>query len=230
MMCKDAAVRYGWNSSFNPFFGYRKLPKNTSEYEIHPFTIEEQRIIIDKLDDHWKPFFLIAFRTGLRQGEQLALRVTDVDLETARLHVRQTLTLDENGKVTIGQTKNSYSRRTIALSADILSALQTQLDISRSLDSQYLFCTPNGNQIQRDNLRGRIWAPTLEAAGLPYRPMIQTRHSFATTALSAGESPLWISTTMGHSTAKMVLEVYGKYVRDANGTQDGSRLSSLYGE
>jgi integrase len=82
--------------------------------------------------------------------------------------------------------------------------------------------------VQRDNLRGRVWAPALEAAGLPYRPPIQTRHSFASTALSAGESPLWIAQTMGHSTAKMVLEVYSKYVRNAAGSQDGDRVSALY--
>lgn len=228
MMCKMAAIQYGWNSDFNPFFGHKKLPENDSDYEIRPFTIEEQRTIIDNLDVHWKPFFTVAFRYGLRQGEQLALVVDDINFERAELNIRRALTLDENGKPSIGNTKNNYSKRSIHLLPDILQTLSSQVEISKSLESKFLFCTPNGSAVQRDNLRGRVWAPALEAAGLPYRPLLQTRHSFATTALSAGESPLWIAQTMGHSTAKMVLEVYSKYVRNAAGSQDGDRLSALY--
>jgi integrase len=230
MMCKMAAIKYGWISDFNPFFGHKKLPEKDSYYEIRPFTIEEQQAIIEHLEEHWKPFFTVAFRSGLRQGEQLALLVDNVDFKRAKLNIRRALTLDENGKTTIGSTKNSYSRRSIHLQSDILDKLRSQVKISQSLESDYLFCTPNGSAVQRDNLRGRVWTPALEAAGLPYRPMIQTRHSFATTALSAGESPLWIAQTMGHNTTKMVIEVYGKYVQNANGTQDGSHLNSLYGE
>ncbi len=230
MMCKDAAIRYGWGSTFNPFFGYKKLPENDTNYEINPFTVKEQKALIDNTEDHWKPYFKVAFRTGLRQGEQVALLIEDVDFDRAELHVRRALTLDINGKPTIGKTKNSFSRRTIKLLPDVLEAIQTQVKISRSLGCKHLFCTPLGKKVHPDNLRGRIWAQALEAAAVPYRPMIQTRHSFATTALSAGESPLWIAKAMGHSTAKMVIEVYGKYVQNANGTQDGSRLTALYNE
>ncbi len=69
---------------------------------------------------------------------------------------------------------------------------------------------------------------SLKKAGLPYRPLLQTRHSFATTALSLGETPLWIAKTMGHSTAKIVLEVYAKYVESLEGTRDGGKLNSAY--
>jgi integrase len=125
-------------------------------------------------------------------------------------------------------TKNMSSRRTVPLSTDLMETIRTQAEISRSFECPYLFCTPNGKRVQRDNLRGRVWAPALVAAGIDYRPMSQTRHSFATTALSAGESPLWIAKIMGHNSTLMLIEVYSKYVQDANGTQDGSLVNALY--
>ncbi len=51
--------------------------------------------------------------------------------------------------------------------------------------------------------------------------MKQTRHSFATVALSSGENPLWITKVMGHRNTEMVIKVYAKYIEDTNGTQDG---------
>ena len=228
MICKRAAMKFNWGATFNPFFGYSKLKKQASDYQIEPFSVEEQQRVIEQLPDHWKPYFRFAFLTGLRQGEQLVLRPSDVDLSKNQLCVKHALTLDEQGKVTEGNTKNVYSRRTINLLPAVVEILQTQLNISRSLGSEYLFCTPLGDQVQRDNLRKRTWKPALKAAGIPYRRMSQTRHSFATTALSAGENPLWIGKTLGHSNAKMVLEVYGKYTKDNNGGNDGSLLNEIY--
>ena len=58
--------------------------------------------------------------------------------------------------------------------------------------------------------------------------MKQTRHSFATNALSCGENPLWIAKVMGHRNADMIIKVYGKYIEDATGIKDGSNLDALY--
>jgi integrase len=58
--------------------------------------------------------------------------------------------------------------------------------------------------------------------------MKQTRHSFATMALSCGENPLWIAKTMGHRDTDMIIRVYGKYVENASGSKDGSMLNAAY--
>ena len=52
--------------------------------------------------------------------------------------------------------------------------------------------------IDTSNLRRDVWNPVLEKTGLEYREMKQTRHSFATNALSCGENPL--SIPQGHGT------------------------------
>jgi hypothetical protein len=46
--------------------------------------------------------------------------------------------------------------------------------------------------------------------------------------LSCGESPLWIAKILGHRDADMIIEVYGKYVENASGLKDGTKLNVAY--
>ena len=110
----------------------------------------------------------------------------------------------------------------------MVDILEKQMIISEQLQSEYLFCSAEGYKVHRDNLRGRVWDPALAKAGVSYRQMRQTRHSFATTALSLGDNPLWIAKVMGHSTTMMVIEVYAKYVENQNNFGDGNKLNQVY--
>jgi len=68
----------------------------------------------------------------------------------------------------------------------------------------------------------------LEKAGLDYREMKQTRHSFATNALSCGENPLWIARVLGHRDTDMVIRVYSKFIENAGSYKDGNFLNDFY--
>lgn len=70
--------------------------------------------------------------------------------------------------------------------------------------------------------------PALEKANLEFREMQQTRHSFASCALSCGESPLWIAKVMGHRDTEMIIKVYGKYIENTGGVKDGSSFEAIY--
>ena len=82
--------------------------------------------------------------------------------------------------------------------------------------------------VDTSHLRKQVWKPALKQAGLDYREMKQTRHSFATNALSCGENPLWIARVMGHRDTDMIIRVYGKYIENFNGFQDGNNLNNFY--
>ena len=58
--------------------------------------------------------------------------------------------------------------------------------------------------------------------------MKQTRHSFATVALSCGENPLWIAKVMGHRNTDMIIKVYSRYIEDGSGSPDGIRLDKAF--
>ena len=69
-------------------------------------------------------------------------------------------------------------------------------------------------------------APTLLVLGLTRRRPYQTRHTTATLWLASGESPEWIAQQLGHSTTKMLFEVYSRFIPNAT-RQDGSAFNSL---
>jgi len=56
---------------------------------------------------------------------------------------------------------------------------------------------------------------------LKYRNPYQTRHTYATLLLAAGESPEWIAQQMGHITTTMLFRVYSRYVPNLT-REDGS--------
>ncbi len=108
------------------------------------------------------------------------------------------------------------------------SLLEQQKIFDRFELADYFFCTPTGTQIHPSNFRRRVWIPTLEKAGLEIREMRQTRHSFATNALSCGENPLWIARVLGHRNTEMIIKVYSKYVEKTLGSNDGNIFNNLH--
>ena len=228
MICRDASIEYRWGSTYNPFFGFKRLPEDDPYEKLFPFTLDEQNKIIQNLPDHWKPYFDTAFKIGLRQGEQLAIRPADIDWTKDMLRIKRAITRNENGKIMVGRTKNKYSRRTIKLIPVMRDALKNQKNIYDRFKGEYFFCSPTGNMIDTSNLRRDVWNPVFEKTGLEYREMKQTRHSFATNALSCGENPLWIARVLGHRDTDMVIRVYGKYIENAMGCQDGENLNKYF--
>jgi integrase len=67
-----------------------------------------------------------------------------------------------------------------------------------------------------------------EAAGLRRRTMYQTRHSFASNALTAGEQPSWVAGMLGHTTPEMLFQVYARYIPNRT-RRDGSALLARWG-
>ena len=110
----------------------------------------------------------------------------------------------------------------------MVQALKAQKKIYDQFECEYFFCSKNGERVDPSNLRRRIWIPSLKKANVELRQMKQTRHSFATNALSCGENPLWIAKVMGHRDTNMIIKVYSKFIEDAAGFKDGSNLDAVY--
>ena len=134
--------------------------------------------------------------------------------------VKSAITLDENGKTVEGTCKNNHRRRIIKLSPKMLSALKNQKIIYDQFKGKYFFCNETGTLFDPSNVRTKVWIPALKKAGLEYREMKQTRHSFGTYQLSKGTNPLKIAKVMGHRDAEMVIKVYGKYIDDGIAIED----------
>ncbi len=248
MVLADAASKFKWKE-FNPFFDFKGFKHRTDEIvtsvetedgdiddildeeggPILPFKIDEVKVIILVLPDHWKPFFYFAVSSGLRPGEIICLMPHDIDWDDGTVTVRRALTLNKKGRPVIGRTKNEYSRRTIRLTKSMKDALLEQKQVYDQFCGKYFFCSPIGGRIDLSNFRSRVWKNTLGRAKVDYRPFRQTRHTFATLAISRGEDVSWIAKVMGHKGLVMIHKHYARFIEAANGTINGSKLDDLFG-
>lgn len=246
MALTKAAIQYKWKD-YNPFFGFEGFKHRTDDIvtvetedghlivldeeddPILPFSIAEVKVIISALPDHWKPLFRFAASSGLRPGELICLMPHDIDWEQETVTVRRALTLDKDGHPVIGRTKNKYSRRTIRLTKSMKDALLAQQKIYDKFGGKYCFCSPTGCRVDLSNFRNQVWQKTLEQAKVDYRPIKQARHTFATLAISRGEDLSWIAKVMGHANTQMIHKHYARFIENANGTVNGSKLDGLFG-
>jgi len=66
----------------------------------------------------------------------------------------------------------------------------------------YIFTSAKGQALnQQLNV---VWGRALKRAGVRHRPSYQLRHTWASMALEAGESPAWVASMLGHTTMEMV--------------------------
>ncbi|EKD73099.1 MAG: hypothetical protein ACD_45C00462G0002 [uncultured bacterium] len=63
----------------------------------------------------------------------------------------------------------------------------------------------------------------VKKAGVRYRNPYQTRHTYASMLLSAGENPLWVAKQMGHQNTEMIIKHYGRWIPDKS-TVTGYKL------
>lgn len=71
-----------------------------------------------------------------------------------------------------------------------------------------------------------VWVSPVKKSGLPFRRMYETRHTFASWALAAGESPEWVARTLGHVNTSMVYKTYGRFIPNLT-RHDGSAFEDL---
>ena len=144
----------------------------------------------------------------MRQGELLALKWTDVDLEAGKVSVRRTLTR-ESGHYTLGEPKTKKSRRTVKLTGAATEVLRSHLsrqmaDMDRLgdlyQDQGLVFTTNSGAPLNPSNIRNRNLRRLTNKAALPEIRFHDLRHTCATLLLSRNVHPKIVQEMLGHAT------------------------------
>jgi integrase len=135
-------------------------PPKVYKDELTPLTREEARRLLDTVRrDRLEALYVVAVQSGLRQGELLALRWEDVDLEACTVQVRRTIARD-GGKLAVAPTKTA--KVGVKLTRDATEALRDHLErqlveIDQANDkwqeNGLVFCTSKGTLINPTNLR-----------------------------------------------------------------------------
>jgi len=189
--------------------------------EMSTLSAEETRRLFEAArGEKLEALYVLTVHTGMRQGELLALKWQDVDLENAAISVRRTLT-KSGSRLLLGEPKTKKSRRTIRLTEAVVRALREHLtrqmeDMQRLgdlyRDQGLVFSSEVGTLINPTNLRKRSFTPLLKRAGLPSIRFHDLRHTCATLLLSRNVHPKYVQELLGHASIAITLDTYSHVI------------------
>jgi integrase len=185
--------------------------------EMTTLSPEQARAFLEAAqEDRLGALYVLALTTGMRQGELLALRWRDVDLQAGTLQVRATLQRTGNG-FSFAEPKTARSRRQVALTGIAIAALRrhrtAQAEERLQLgavweDNDVVFANEVGRPVEATNLIRRSFHPLLERADLPRIRFHDLRHTAATLMLGRAVHPKVVAEMLGHSQIAVTLDLY----------------------
>ncbi len=161
-------------------------------------------------------FYSVAIACGVRRGEALALRWSDVDLSAGTLHVARTLSRTRAAGLTFTEPKTVRSRRTLPLPGpcvDQLRAHRVRQACERLkagalwVDHDLLFPSELGTPLDPRNAL-RACQAVARRAGLGAVKLHTLRHTCASLLLAQGVHPRVVMETLGHSGISITMDVY----------------------
>jgi integrase len=212
----------------NAAHGVRTPRVSAPGEEIKPLTSEECTALLESArDERLEALYVLAVHCGMREGELLALRWDDVDLDSAKpaLRVRRTLTRGEDGRgwVVGASTKSGRGRR-VRLTRRAAAALKDhrkrQLEERMRLaglwrDTGLVFPNETGSLLNPSNLRNRSFKRIKARSGvrddLRFHDL---RHTCATLLLSEGVNAKVVSEMLGHASIAITLNTYSHVLPD----------------
>jgi integrase len=195
--------------------------ENDRGLELKPWSPHETKAFLERARiERLHALWVLAITTGMRRGELLGLRWSDVDFETGRLKVRRAL-ISVGYQVSESQPKTAKSRREIGLDAGTVAVLKEwrkgQLEDRLKwgpawVDSGYIFTKEDGSPLHPDRV-SKIFNQLVAAAELRRIRFHDLRHGWATLALEAGIPAKVVQERLGHSSINVTLDVYSHVVK-----------------
>ena len=159
--------------------------------------------------------YCLALVTGMREGELLALKWENTDLDKGILNVKFNLKRIPGGGLQIDKPKTKSSIRSIKLGVDTIKVLYSQkkrLELESLCDlwnnKGFVFPTKIGTAIDPSNLLKQFRQLLIDAE-LPKIRFHDLRHTAASLMLNNGIDVLVASQRLGHARPSITLDVYG---------------------
>jgi integrase len=206
-------------------------PPRLDNAEIEILNADQIAAVLDALKDscsRLRPIVSLALATGMRRGELLALRWSDVDLGQSVLKVERSLEETKAGP-RFKSPKTKHGRRTITLPSSAIAMLvdhrreqlelRMKLGLGKPAADSLVFCNYDGSPIS-PNYVSKIWR--LAIAGIASIPRVSfhsLRHSHASALIAAGIDVVKVSRRLGHSSPVITLGVYAHLF---SGEDDGA--------
>lgn len=192
-------------------------PPTAPRKEFNTWSADELRqFFVCSRDDRLFAAYVLLATTGMRRGEAIGLRWSDIDFDAAQLGVVQTLTTVDSVPM-FSPPKTARSRRVLYLDDQTLSVLKQhrlsqrmeRLAVGEAWDTtnDLVFRDDLGRPLHPDWF-SREFFRLSRLAGLPRIRLHDLRHTYATIALKAGVHPKVVSERLGHATVGITLDLY----------------------
>lgn len=212
------AFNYAENKGYitkNPMVDFIKPKSKKKTKIVRALTTEEESQFVEYLLNQdlkscpYKNVFLIQLFMGLRIGEVLALKKSDIDLVHNILSVERTLTTGENAKPVMGNTTKTYAGiREIPIPLAIKPYLIEQIEESYSHPDHLLFTTKNNNLVDEREVNLRMKELLKKEFGITGVSTHSLRHTFGTRCVESGMRAVVIQRLMGHKDVSVTLNTY----------------------
>lgn len=171
----------------NPWLELQKQVESAPKQPPKPFTQEEVKAILAAFKTHpqykhYANFVEFLFLTGVRTTEAIALRWQHINSDMSSIWIGESMSRG------VRQSIPANKARDIPLNDRIRLLLQSRKP-ENHLPEDLIFPSPEGSLIDDRNFRNRAWVKILELAGVEYRKLSNTRHTFICMCLAAGTNP-----------------------------------------
>jgi len=192
-------------------------PPSFDTIKVKPFNADEvKRIMYLASNANYRLYLAIAFYTGMRSGEIIGLKKSDINFDKLIISVKRTRSRFGES---VPKTKSSIR------DIPIIELLKPYiLELYKKHDNEYLFVTQYGKPYMTTNVFvEQFWKPSLKALDIEYRRPYNCRHTYATNMLYNNlVTPVQLAQLLGHVNSQMVFDVYVNYLDTFNMNFDRS--------
>lgn len=204
----------------NPFDDKDEFSKPVSKFKaekVRAFTLSEQRKFLQSIktvnkNNKYRQAWLLMLSVGARPGEIYALSLDDLDFETKKIHIHNSLTKDKNGNTILGDKTKTYSGdRFIDMDRDTETILNEILKDLPVNEHKLLFWNINKNtfmSISASNSAFKRFCNKNNIGKGTDETQYVLRHSFATRKIEAGMPPEVLKNILGHKDISVTLNTY----------------------
>ena len=217
-----------------------ELPKQ-SKREMHVWESHHIKTFLDNVKDHrWFALYDLAFATGMRQSELLALRWQDIDLDKGIVAVRQSM-MYSKGEFIFHEPKSKRSKRTITIPQGTLKTLRAHDTKQKAAYEKaknkkpydeypdLVFRSRAATPISQRNL-SRHFAEAQTKIELPPLTFHEIRHTHATLLLKADVHVKVVSERLGHASVAITLDTYSHVLPNIQQSAADKIEEALYPE
>ncbi len=223
---------------------FRTRPDEVSQVR-KPLTLDEvQRLLTLSKGHELELFIVLAIATGMRRGEILGLRYSDIDTIAGEVVIRRTvsevrISNGQDPKVTrlvYLPPKTNSSERRLWLAPEVLSVLRAHRrnEVLRFGASSFdptgpVFIGDNGQQVRPSTIL-RKFTRLLASNGIRHIRIHDLRHTYATVGLNSGQRLEHIAQQLGHDSIRTTRDTYGKAAQQLAEASGRLMAATIFGE